>query len=447
MTRSVLFGILLITALHAFDEMVLVVALPAIAADLNSGDWYGLVIAGYILASIVGMTWAGSEMDRSGPLKVILTAAVFFSVGLVLAAASWDTLSFMIARILQGVGGGMGWTISFGLISLLSDDDQKPKAVAAMDIAWIFPSLLAPLVGGYLVDYLSWRWIFVVQTLPLLIALLLVYPRIKHLEGNSTEVDSGSPVLINAGRLAIGCGLILYLLGTPLSWLWLGLVPAFWFMAKPLHLSMPAGWLRLDNPLSASLIVASLAFLIFYSMEAYHPLYLIEVRGLSTLQSGLILTCASLCWMTGSQLTARDYIPGNYSQRFLIGLSVLSLGIASLWLLLYSQASLLWAYPLWGIAGLGMGITFNTARATAMIHTVPGQEGLVAAGISLAVSMGLCLATGFGGAIKNQASLLGYPLNSAIIAIWIMSLTIAAFSWVLLLWHHRKTLDSQPVAS
>lgn len=452
MKPSILIGILLITALHAFDEMVLVIALPAIAADLGSANWYGLVIAGYILASIVGMTWAGKEMDKSGPLKVVLTAAVFFGVGLVLAVFSWDTSSFMFARILQGIGGGMGWTISFGLISLLSDDDQKPKAVAAMDIAWIIPSLLAPLVGGYLVDYLSWRWIFVVQTLPLSIALLLVCPRIKHLKGNpdSVEVDAStlvSPVLFNAARLALGCGLILYLLGTPLGWLWLSLIPAFWYTAKPLHQSMPEGWLRLDSPLSASLIVACLAFLIFYSMEAYQPLYLIEVRGLSTLQAGLILTCASLCWMTGSQLTARGIIPGGHSQRILIGLSILSVGIASLGILLYTNVSLLWAYPLWGIAGMGMGITFNTARSTAMIHTVPGQEGLVAAGISLSVSLGLSLATGFGGAIKNQASLLGYSLNSAIISIWIMSLLIAAFSWALLFWHHRKMTVGEPVTS
>eukprot|EP00903_Cladosiphon_okamuranus_P004423 g4421.t1 len=447
MERSVLIGVLLITALHAFDEMVLVIALPAISADLGSDNWYGLIIAGYILASIVGMTWAGREMDRSGPAKVILTAAAFFITGLGLAVVSWDTFSFMVARILQGVGGGMGWTISFGIISLLSDHDQKPKAVAAMDVAWIFPSLLAPLVGGVLVDYLSWRWIFVVQLIPLAISILLVYPRIKHLKGQTGQQhgqpDSG--VLINAGRLAIGCGLILYILGTPLGWLWLGLIPSFWFMAKPLHRSMPQGWLRLDNPLSAAIIVACLAFLIFYSMEAYQPLYLIEVRDLSTLQAGLILTCASVFWMTGSQLTANNRIPGDYSQRILIGLGILSLGIASLALLLFTEISLLWAYPLWAISGLGMGITFNTARATAMINTQPGQEGKVAAGISLSVSLGLSLATGFGGAIKNQTFTMGYTLETAIISIWVMSMIMAIGSALLLFWHHKKMVSEKSI--
>jgi len=422
MPRSVLFGVLLIIALHAFDEMVLVISLPVISADLGSANWYGLIIASYILAS-----------------------------SLVFAALSWNTLSFMIARILQGIGGGMGWTISFGLISLLFSDDKKPKAVAAMDVAWIFPSLLAPLVGGILVDYLSWRWIFVVQTLPLLLAVALVYPRIKHLKGKEnekkeSEIDqttSDSPRLLSSIRLTLGCGLMLYLLGTPFDWLWLGLLPAFWIMAKPLHLSMPKDWLKMDNPLSTSLIVACLAFLIFYIMEAYQPLYLIEVRGLSTLQSGLILTCASVCWLFGSQLTANEYIRGNYSQRILIGLAVMSTGIFCLALLIFTKSSLLWAYLFWSIAGFGMGILFNTVRSTAMIYTPPNQEGMVSAAISLSVSMGLCLATGFGGAIKNQANLGNYSLNSAIIAIWIMSMLLAIVSWFLLLWHHRKKFPVQ----
>ena len=439
MNRSVLFGVLLITALHAFDEMVLVIALPAISSDLGSGSWYGLIIAVYILASIVGMTWAGQAMDRSGPAKVVLTAAIFFTSGLLLAVVSWNTFSFMFARILQGVGGGMGWTLSFGIISLLSDDDQKPKAVAAMDVAWIFPSLLAPLVGAVFIDYMSWRWIFAAQLLPLALAVSLVYPRIMHLRGHK-NARSNFNVLINAARLALGCGLLLYLLGTPIGWWWLGLIPSFFLMAKPLHESMPVGWARLDTPLSACIILACLAFLVFYSVEAYQPLYLIEVRDLSTLQSGLILTCASVCWMFGSQMTARGWIPGNYSQRILIGFTVLSLGIGSLALLLFTSASLLWAYPLWSVTGIGMGIAFNTARATAMQHTQPGQEGLVAAGISLSVSMGLALATGFGGAIKNQTFEAGYSLNTAITTIWLMSICIAILSWLLLWWHHRKVV-------
>ena len=442
MNRLVLWGILLITALHAFDEMVLVIALPVISADLGADTWYGLIIAGYILASIVGMTWAGKEMDAVGPLRVVLIAATLFASGLVLAVVSWNTPSFIVARLLQGLGGGMGWTLSFGLISLMTDADKKPQAVAAMDIAWIVPSLLAPLVGGYLVDVINWRWIFGIQFPLLLIALGLLYPNIHKLRGDPSLAQNQIQLLIRALRIALGVGLILYLLGSPFGWAWLGLIPAFWCMARPLHNTMPRGWLGLNTPLSACLIIACLSFLGFYATEAYQPLYLIELRGLSTLQAGLILTCASVCWMLGSQITALNYIPGNYAQRLLLGLAVIFVGIALLWVLLLTDASVYWAYPIWAIAGLGMGISFNTARSTAMINTPAGQEGLVSTAISLSVSIGLSLATGFGGAIKNQADFLNAGLESAIIAIWAMSLVISLIAWLLIFFHHRHTREN-----
>mgnify|MGYP003669493365 CR=1 FL=1 len=438
MKPSVIFGILLFVALHAFDEMVLVIVMPTIASDLGSSEWYGMSIAGYVLASIIGMVWAGKQMDQKGPALVLSTACVFFLIGILLAVLSWGTISFFLARVLQGIGGGMCWTLAFGVISLMARPEDKPKAVASMDVAWVIPSLLAPVIGGFMVEYIHWRWIFAIQLLPLAGAFFLVTPQIRHLTGKQTRGQSNSAIILDASRIAVGSGLILYFLGTPLGWTWLGIIPAFWCIVKPLDNMMPDNWLKLDGPLSASLLVAALAFLTFYGMEAYQPLYLIEVRNLSTLDSGLVLTCASLSWMMASQLTARNAIPGNHSQRILIGLSLLLVGVGSLWFLLFSNFGYWTAYVSWMIAGLGMGVTFNTARSTAMLHTPPGEEGKVAGGISLNVSLGLGFAAGLGGAIKNQAYSYGYTTSEAVSGIWVMSMLAGVLTWLLLFYHYRK---------
>ncbi len=430
MNRAILIGVLVITAMHAFDELVLIIALPAVAADLGSAAWYGLIIAAYVLASVVGMSWAGPSMDRMGPLPVLGAAGTAFVAGLVLAALSWNTAVFVIARILQGIGGGIGWTIAFGLISLACPDEQKPRAIAAMDVAWVFPAVLAPIAGGYLVDYLHWRWIFVLQIPPLLLAILLIAPRIRQFRGH--RESAGRPVLGNAVRLALGSGTLLYLLGRPPDWLWLGMVPALWLAARPFNLSMPPRWWRMADPLSTSLVCAVLAFLVFYGMQAYQPLYLIEVSGLSTQRTGLILTCASLLWMIGSLLVARNHIGGGPAARLLLGMSTLVAGILLLGPVLFGGLDVNWAYPAWAVAGLGMGITFNTSRATAMAHTAPGQHGFVATAISLCASMGLSFATGIGGAIKNQMQRLDAPLDASIQGIWCFSVLLSLLALVLL---------------
>lgn len=436
MNRSLLIGVLLVTAVHAFDELVLVVAMPVIAADLGAQGQYGLIIASYVLASIVGMNWAGREMDRRGPLPVFLTAMVLFVIGLLLAASAANTLAFVVARVLQGIGGGMGWTLTFGLISLLAPTEEKPRAVAAMDVAWVIPSLMAPLIGGVLVDYFNWRWVFLIQLLPVAAALVLIWPRIRGMGGDGRAADPW--LLMRSIRIAVGVGVLLYCLGTAPSALWLLALPALWLMWKPFALSMPERWWQLSTPLSLSLMIALLAFLAFYAMEAYQPLYLIDVRGVSTMQAGMVLTCASVFWMLGSQAAARDWLRRGYQRRLLLGFTMIGIGIASMGVMVFLDWSAHWAYPSWCFTGLGMGITFNTCRSTSMLNTPPGQEGVIGGSVNLSISLGLSLATGFGGAIKNHTAMMGGSLNLAIQGIWLLSVAVAVFACLLLCYSLRR---------
>ena len=435
MNPAILAGVLLITGVHAFDELVLIVAMPVISADLDARAQYGLIIASYILASIVGMNWAGRETDRRGPLPVFIAACTIFVAGILLAASANDTLTFIAGRVLQGIGGGIGWTLTFALISLTCPPEEKARAVAAMDVAWVVPSLLAPLLGGIMVEYLSWRWVFLLQLIPVSAALLLITPRIRHLQGDGTRNDPW--LLLAALRIAVAVGVLLYCMGVPAGPVWLLALPAVWLMASPMQRFMPADWWRMQTPLSMSLVMAMLAFVVFYSMEAYAPLYLVDVREVSTLQAGLIMTCASVFWMVGSQLAARNILGRDYAGRMLLGLAFIIAGIGSMAGMFYGGASALWAYPSWCLAGLGMGITFNTSRTTAMEHTPPGQDGEVGASVNLSISLGLALATGLGGAIVNHGRLSQLPLNHAIQSIWLLSMALAVVG-CLLLWGHLR---------
>ncbi|MEM1112527.1 MAG: MFS transporter [Pseudomonadota bacterium] len=430
MNRSVYVGILLVTALHAFDELVLIVALPTIAPQLNADLQYGLIIASYVLASIVGMSWAGERIDRDGPQRVLRVAVVTFLAGLLLAAVAWDGLSFVAGRILQGLGGGMGWTLTFGLISLLCTPQQQPRALAGMDVAWVLPSLMAPLVGGLLVDLLHWRWVFLVQVPLSLLTLFLIDRRIAGLEGRRGDAKQG--VILPSLLIAGGTGLFLYTLSKPPGLWWCLGVVALLLILRPLQVFLPAAWWRLDRSLGVCLVMIFLAFSGFYIAESFQPLYLVQSRGFSSLQAGLALSCASIAWMVGSQAAARGWLYRDYRSRLRLGFGLMCFGLAGLAWVLYGAGGILACYVVWLTIGLGMGICFNTCRVEAMRATGSGEEGLVGATVNLSISLGLSVATGVGGALLNRADRAGDGVVTAIEHIWMTSLGICSVALILL---------------
>ena len=373
-----LLGIMLLIALHAFDELVLVIALPTISQELNLADLYGITIASYILAAIAGISWSGHAIDNLGPRKVLLFSLSVFLVGLIISILFPNGFAFVSARILQGFGGGVMTTCAFALINLLSDTEGRSKAVTAIDLAWVFPSLAAPGIGGVLVDIVDWRWIFAIQIPPLLLAGYLVCPSIKSLDREGHQ--PGAAIIIDALRIALGIGSILYILSLPPSWLWL-LVPVAAIIALPAFSRvMPDKWWYGGSALALPILVSLMSFLAFYGMEAFQPLYLIQTLGMSSAQAGFIITAASISWLAGSHSATKLYKRFEHRQIMLMGNSVLITGIVLLTVVTVSESAVVLMYFAWAFAGLGMGLTFNATRNSAMNHTPDQKEGFTATG-------------------------------------------------------------------
>jgi len=421
MNRLVLTGLLLIVALHAFDEFVLLIALPTIADSLGSAQWYGIVIASYILASIVGAMWSGSRIDERGPLHVFQIAAGCFASGLVITVFAETTSTFIIARLLQGFGGGVAWTFSFALINLLCRDDQKSGAIAALDIAWVLPSLIAPSIGGWLVDYWHWHWIFIIQLPVLFIAYLFIAPRIKQLAKPACPINW--KIIIDALRVAFGTAAMLYIIATPLSWVWL-LIPIMLFVSMaPYNRFMPKDWWQLKTPLSIAIAVATPAFIILYGIEAYLPLYLIEARDLSSINAGFVLSTASIGWMLGSMLQVKVQHRLSAHKAMIVGFSGMTFSVVLMLLVInYPTISAYWCYPIWALTGVGMGIAFNAARTSALYNTEKNQDGATATSITLAANLGVGLASGVGGAMKNHILAAGGTLDDTMQAICLLAI-------------------------
>lgn len=436
MSRAALFGIMLIIGIHAFDELVLVISLPEIARQLSIGHYYGLTIAAYILAAIAGMSASGAYIDSLGPRKVLNVGLLFFFIGMIQATVAWNGLVFIFARVLQGLGGGIIVTCAFALINLLSTPETKSKSITAIDIAWVIPSLSAPMLGGFIVEHLSWRWIFIAQMPIVILIAILISPHIKQL-----DVANAMPskvILIDSTRIACGMGVFFLVLAYPIGLLWLLLLPAIVIAIPAYNRVMPEQWFLGASKLSLPILVGMLCFVSFYGLEAFQPLYLIEELGLSTIHAGLIVTSASASWLVGSHSATLLYKRISSISVMLLGNVLLFLGIASLGIVTYQDFAVIYYYPAWAIAGMGMGFCFNAVRTSAMQNTPKNQEGFVATAITLSVNMGIGISAGAGGAIKNRITELEQSTAMVLIAMVIIGLVVCMFNIALMTYRKSK---------
>jgi MFS family permease len=417
MSKRLVAGLLLAVSLHAFDELVLVISLPNIVADLGGAQWYGLSLAAYMITSLVAVAWAGDWIDQHGPGGIFGFALLVFSVGLGLAIQAPNIETLIGARMLQGFGGGVVWTVAYSVINRLAAVEIKSRMVAMLDSAWLLPSLLAPVVGGFLVDYLSWRWIFILQVPLVVLIASLVLPQLKALdyEPQAPCYDS----LKNALQIGLWSLVIFWVVAEPPGWLWLLLPVALAGIWPPLNRVMPSGWLSLSNPLAVAVVLLGLSFFAFFGMETFMPLFLIEERGFSTSKAGLLFTFAAFAWVAAS--FGQSWLDQKISHQrsMLIGLVLLVMTLAIILLTLNPAVSPAWLYLAWCLGGFGMGLTFNAAATAAMLATDKGKEGATAAATGMAETLGIALAGGIGGGIKNQVEFQGGSLSDALLLIWL----------------------------
>jgi MFS family permease len=410
--------------LHAFDEMAVATALPVIVGDLGGRALYGAAFFAYLLASLVGLVLGGGEASRRGPAAPFVAGLVVFAGGLVAGTLASDMEAVIVGRALQGLGGGIVTATVYVVIQRGFDEGERPRVLALQASAWVIPALVAPAAAGALIDAFSWRAVFA-ALLPLaLLAGVLGVPSMRAIRAVPSESHVGRE-LVDGLRLALGLGLALWVLARPFG-LFEGLAVAGGAFAAraPLARALPAGLLWARPGLPAAMLLKILLVFAFFGTEAFVPLALIELRGLSPLQAGLALTGAALCWTSGSHLQARFVERVGVRAMALVGAIGLCLALFAVRATLEPSAPLAAAVVAWALAGFGMGVGYVTATASAMAHTPPGGEGTTSTALGVGDAVSISLATGLGGAVLAASARADLPLEQALSWIW------TALAWV-----------------
>uniref|UniRef100_UPI0025CDF874 MFS transporter n=1 Tax=uncultured Agrococcus sp. TaxID=382258 RepID=UPI0025CDF874 len=158
-SRAFIVSVLVLITFIAFESFAITTVLPVAMAELGA-RWYSLAYAASIVAAMVGMVIGGNWADRSGPRAPLTVGGALFLVGLALSALAPDVTTFILARIIKGIGGGIDSVIMYVLIARRISEPQRPRMFGLLSAAWILPSLAGPVVAGALTEFTSWRTVF-----------------------------------------------------------------------------------------------------------------------------------------------------------------------------------------------------------------------------------------------------------------------------------------------
>jgi EmrB/QacA subfamily drug resistance transporter len=384
--------------MQMLDSTILNTSLPSIARDLNESplNMQNAIIS-YVLTLAVFMPASGFLADRFGTRRVFIFALVLFSAGSVFCALSQNLTHLVISRVIQGVGGSLMTPV--GKLALIKTFERN-ELLKAMNFA-IIPALigpvLGPLVGGYMVDYLSWHWIFLINIPIGLLGIILGLKYMPNYNSRETDFDLKGFLIFAAASLLLSISLELF--GdmqniTPVLLIFiLGFLFLYYYYYHAKRDGNPIFPLNLFQVRTFRVgIVGNLATRLgISSVPLLLPLMIQIAYNQSAVTSGWIIAPMAITAMFGKSSVLKILNKYGYKKTlmvntFIIGVLICSLAIPNI------NSSLFWFVPI--IAVLGF---FNSIQFTSMntISIADLRNFQTSSGNSL-ISVNQQLAIGFG---------------------------------------------------
>src|SRR5690349_9461103 len=212
-------GVLMVMLLASLDQTIVSTAMPRVVAELKGFDEYTWVSTAYLLTSTVMVPIYGKLSDLFGRKPIFLFGVVVFLIGSALSGASQSMNQLIAFRALQGIGAGALMPIAIAVVGDLFTPRERGKWQGVTGAVFGISSIIGPVVGGWLTEYASWRWIFYVN-LPIgIIALLVLIFLMPPLRKAATQVsiDYTGAALLILGSVPLLLGLTWA--GTQYAWL------------------------------------------------------------------------------------------------------------------------------------------------------------------------------------------------------------------------------------
>jgi EmrB/QacA subfamily drug resistance transporter len=412
MTLAALAALVLVLLLAVLDQTIVAIALPTIVRELGELSHLSWVVTAYLLASTIVAPLYGKLGDMYGRKIVLQIAIVVFLVGSVLCGLSQTTAQLVLARGLQGIGGGGLIVTATAVVGDLVPPPERGRYQGIFGAVFGIATIVGPPLGGLLVDHLSWRWIFYINLPTGAVALFLVGAILRsRTPEQQRTIDYLGAISLSVALTAIV--LCTSLGGTAIAWASLSLTGLL-VLAIAGTITFIVAEIRADDPIlplgllrnGTFAIACAVTLIINVSLlgsVTYLPVYLQVVKGQNPSASGLQLLPMMLGMIVTSVASGQIISRWGHLKPFPIaGTAIMAIGLAML-------SCLSSANPIWqtsgaaAVVGLGLGMVTQVLVLAAQNSVDFKDLGVATAGTALFRSLGGALGVAiFGAMFANE---------------------------------------------
>jgi EmrB/QacA subfamily drug resistance transporter len=406
----VLAAIMLAMFMGAIEVTIVSTAMPAIVADLGGFTLYSWVFSAYLLMNAVTVLIYGKLSDLFGRKPILTFGIIFFLLGSILCGFAESMKMLILFRFIQGFGAGAVMPIATTIVGDIYSKEERAKIQGYLSSVWGISAILGPALGGLLVEFVSWRYVFWINVPLGILSIIGLWMYLhENIEKKKREID-----YIGAGLLSVSVSAIMVVLvqgGT--NWPWLStpaislvlvsLVTLILFYAQEKRAVEPVMPLKLWN--ERSIFIANVASLttgiMLIGISSFLPAFVQGVMEESPIVAGFTLTTMSIGWPIAAAFAGRMVIKIGFRNTSIAGGVSLILG-SIMFLTLTPESGTVWAATGSFLVGVGMGLT-----STSFIVSIQSTVNWEQRGIATAANMFM---RNLGNTVG--AALLGGILNS-----------------------------------
>lgn len=296
-------ALILIMFMAAIESSIISLALPTIKQDLNAGNLISLIFTAYFIALVIANPIVGELLTRFKIIYIAIAGLTLFTVGSLMSGLSTHFSMLIISRVIQGFGSGVMMSLSQIVPKLAFEIPLRYKIMDIVGSVWGISSIIGPLLGGGILEFATWHWLFYINIPIAIIAIILVVWTFHFPEEKTVAKSKFDTKGITLFYIFIGLIMFALLNQQHLYLNIIGFVLAILVALRLFNVEkkvsspfLPVA--EFNRMITLVFITDLLTAVCLMGFNLYIPVYLQEQLGLSPLQSGLVIFPLSVAWIT-----------------------------------------------------------------------------------------------------------------------------------------------------
>ncbi|SFA70927.1 MULTISPECIES: MDR family MFS transporter [unclassified Bacillus (in: firmicutes)] len=408
--KFVVAGLLLGILMAAMDNTIVATAMGTIVADLGDFDKFVWVTSAYMVAVMAGMPIFGKLSDMYGRKRFFIFGLVVFLVGSALCGIAQSMVQLSVFRAIQGIGGGALMPIAFTIVFDIFPPENRGKMTGLLGAVFGVSSVLGPLLGAYITDFISWHWVFYINVPIGIISFYLIFRYYQEsLEHSKQRIDYGGAITLVVAVVSLMFALELG--GKEYAWASAPIISllasfalffiVFIFIERKAEEPIISFWMFKNRLFATSQILAFLYGGTFIILAVFIPIFVQAVFGGSATNAGFILTPMMLGSVAGSAIGGIFQAKTSFRNLMLISVVAYFAGMYLLGTMDPDTAR--WMITLYMIlVGFGMGFSFSLLPSASIYNLEARYRGSANSTNSFLRSLGMTIGVTVFGTIQNN---------------------------------------------